>query len=289
LKLDDLLQRLKIKFVREGHHHSRAGWIQTDCPFCGRDSNKFHLGWNLESNYVHCWRCGHHKLNQTLVELTNISFVEINELIKSLTKSTNVIQHDPRGEVKIPNGVGDLQKQHRKYLQKRRYDPDEIAETWSVGGIGIHQNLSWRIFIPIIYQHETVSWTTRSVSDQVRVRYMSASANQEAMNHKQLLYGEDFCNHAVIVHEGAFDVWRTGKGAVATCGTGFTRSQVLKLSNYPIRVICFDNEPEAQQRADELCSLLEPFQGETYNVQLSSKDASEAPANEIKELRGFLK
>jgi hypothetical protein len=201
-------------------------------------------------------------LNQTLVELTNLSFVEINELIKSLTKSTSVIQHDPRGEVEIPNGVGDLQKQHRKYLQKRRYDPDEIAETWGVGGIGLHQNLSWRIFIPIM---------------------------QESMNHKELLYGEDFCNHAVIVHEGAFDVWRTGKGAVATCGTGFTRSQVLKLSNYPIRVICFDNEPEAQQRADELCSLLEPFQGETYNVQLSSKDASEAPANEIKELRGFLK
>ena len=290
MKLDDLLERLNIHFVREGHHHCRTGWVQTDCPFCGRNSQKFHMGWNLQHNYVHCWKCGHKKLNSTIVELTDVSYSEINALLKDITKS-NLIDDDisTRGTLKLPSGLGDLQKQHIKYLKKRRYDPTEIVDTWKIQGIGLHASLPWRIFIPIQYKRRTVSWTTRSVSDNATIRYMAANANQEALNHKEILYGEDYCRHAIIVHEGAFDAWRTGKGAVATCGTGFTRHQVLKLAKYPIRVICFDNEKEAQKRADELCSLLECFDGETYNVQLSSKDASEADDKEIEQLRRFLR
>ena len=147
--------------------------------------------------------------------------------------------------------------------------------------------LPWRLFIPFHIHGEVVSWTTRSIG-QNGLRYVSASSDQEKVNHKSILYGEDFCRHAVIVHEGPFDVWRTGPGAVATCGTGFSRSQLLRLSNYPVRVICFDNEKQAQQRATELCDLLEPFPGETIQVTLDAKDAAEASDKEINQLRRFL-
>jgi len=289
LRLDNLLERLNIQFVREGHHHCRAGWVQTDCPFCGRNTNKYHLGWNLRNSYVHCWKCGHHKLNSSLVEITGLSFSEINDLLKQISKS-NVLENDIKttGKLELPTGLTDLQKPHRDYLKKRKYDPDQLINDWGIQGIGLHSFLAWRIFIPIAYKQRTVSWTTRSIKHKAKVRYMSANSNQEAMNHKHILYGEDYCSHAVIVHEGSFDAWRTGHGSVAICGTGFTRHQVLKLSKYPIRVICFDNDLDAQKRAEELCSLLEPFQGETYNVQLSSKDASEASRKEIKQLRRFL-
>ena len=289
MKLDNLLQRLNVPFVSEGHYHCKAGWLQSDCPFCGRNTNKYHMGWNLRNNYVHCWKCGHHKLNTTLVEYTGLSYAEINAFIKELSNS-NLFHNDIKttGKLELPSGLCDLQEPHRKYLKKRRYDPDKLINDWSIKGIGIHSYLAWRIFIPIDYKQNTVSWTTRSLKDKAKVRYMSASSKQEAINHKHVLYGEDYCGHAVIVHEGAFDAWRTGHGAVATCGVGFTRPQVLKLSKYPIRVICFDNDPAAQTRADELCSLLEPFKGETYNVQLSAKDASEASDKEIKQLRRFL-
>lgn len=288
ISLENILSRLKIEFLREGNHHCRAGWIQTDCPFCGKDSKRFHLGWNLTFNYVNCWKCGSHRLAPSLVELTGLSFGEVNELIENLTTSNPVELDDKRGTLEIPSGVGELQKQHRRYLKKRKYDPDELSELWNIGGIGLHASLAWRIFIPISFQTRTVSWTTRSVSDKSIMRYYSARADQEEINHKSILYGEENCRHAIIVHEGCFDVWRTGAGSVATCGTGFSRSQVLRIADYPIRVICFDNEPNAQKRAEEICDLLEPFSGETYNVTLSAKDAGEASKQEIHQLRKFL-
>ena len=288
ISLDDLLSRLRIEFVREGNHHCRAGWIQSDCPFCGKGSKRFHLGWNLTFNYVNCWKCGSHRIAPTLVELTGLSFKEVGKLLEDLATSNPIEFDDKRGTLELPTGIGDLLKPHKRYLKKRDYDPDELSDLWDIGGIGIHASLPWRIFIPITFQTKTISWTTRSISDKAVIRYYSAQADQEEINHKSILYGEEHCRHSIIVHEGCFDVWRTGVGSVATCGTGFSRSQVLRIANYPIRVICFDNEPTAQKRAEEICDLLEPFSGETYNVTLSSKDASEASDKEIKQLRSFL-
>ena len=109
------------------------------------------------------------------------------------------------------------------------------------------------------------------------------------MNHKELLYGEDYCRGSVIIHEGPTDVWRTGPGAVALLGTGFTDAQVLRLSHYGLRIVCFDSEPAAQRRANKLCSLLDGFPGETINVVLDSKDPGSATPKEIAKLRKLLK
>lgn len=134
-----------------------------------------------------------------------------------------------------------------------------------------------------------VSWTTRTIGNGVR--YLSARPEEEKLNHRHLLYGEDLVpGHAIIVHEGPADVWRTGPGAVATFGTGFQRSQILKLSRYPTRVVCFDNEPAAQEMADKLCDLLVPFPGRTINVRLESgKDAADCDEEEIEQLREYLR
>jgi hypothetical protein len=205
-----------------------------------------------------------------------------------LDQGLAIIPEDVRGTLVLPKGIGDFQPAHKRYLQNRGICFESLARLWGVRGIGIHATLPWRLFIPIQFQGRVVSWTTRSISDKGVVRYMSAPADHEAVNHKRILYGEDFCRHAIIVHEGPTDAWRTGPGAVATCGTGFSRSQVLRISKYPIRVICFDNETEAQKRSSHLCDLIESFPGETYNVTLSAKDAAEATEMEIKELRRFL-
>jgi hypothetical protein len=290
LILDDLVVRLGVPLLREGNHHCREGWFQTDCPFCGLHSKRYHLGWNLRFNYVHCWKCGGHGLIETLMHLSDKPFQVIKPLVDQLDTANleDYKKEEQTGHLQIPKGVTELKAAHKRYLKKRNLNPNEISRQWSIGGIGLHSKLSWRLFIPIQLDGEVVSWTTRSISNN-GLRYVSAAASQEAVNHKRILYGEDFCQHAVIVHEGPFDVWRTGYGAVALCGTGYTRAQVLRIAKYPIRVICFDNEPEAQKRACQLCDMIEPFQGETYNVQLKAKDAAEADDKEIAELRRFLK
>jgi DNA primase len=159
-----------------------------------------------------------------------------------------------------------------------------MQRLWNAQGIGMSSQLPWRIFIPIELNGEMVSWTTRSINDY-GLRYISAKLTQESFPHKHLLYGEDYARHTVIIHEGPLDVWTVGPGAVGTLGTSYTRAQVVRMSKYLRRVVCFDNEPEAQRRARKLCDDLEPFEGETHNVILDAKDANTASAKEIRRLR----
>lgn len=281
----DVLQSHKIPFQTEGHHHCRSGWIQFDCPFCGPGTGKLHMGYNLAGNYVNCWRCGPHSIKETLQELLGINYWEVRKLVRDLRPERHVKQIKRTGTLEIPKGVGPMLPQHRRYLKQRGYDPDEIERLWGVQGIGLAERLQWRLFIPVVHSGRTVSWTTRSIWDNVDARYISAKEGQEELNHKQVLYGEDYCRHAVIVTEGPTDVWRGGPGFVATLGTSFTRSQILAISRFPMRVICLDSDLAGGRRSRDLCAFLDLFPGETYRVELSSKDLSTAPAKEVDKLR----
>jgi hypothetical protein len=61
------------------------------------------------------------------------------------------------------------------------------------------------------------------------------------------------------------------------------------LIKYPVRVVCFDNDPEAKRRARRLVEQITPFPGETYYVELDSKDPDSATERELTKLRSFLK
>jgi DNA primase len=174
-------------------------------------------------------------------------------------------------------------------MKGRGFDPDEIVKLWGLQALGLSGFLSWRIFIPIVYHGRMVSWTTRTIGDQ-EPRYISARPDQELVSIKQSLLGEDYVRDVVIVVEGPFDAMRVGPGAVALFGNAVSPAQIKKLSQIPTRVICLDNETEAQRRACKLCSLLEPFPGRTINVVLDAKDPGSASEHEIQLLRrSFLK
>jgi DNA primase len=145
------------------------------------------------------------------------------------------------------------------------------------------------VFIPLFWRGKVVSWTTRSISPDASLRYVNAKPEQEAVSMKTLLYGEEHCNNAVIVHEGPTDAWRTGCGAVATMGATYTKAQILRLSKYPKRIICFDSESDAQKRALALCDTLKVFSGTTLRVVLDAKDAGSATDKEIRLLRKMLR
>lgn len=289
----ELLEDLGVPTADENNPHQGIGWVNFDCPFCGRNSNSFHMGYNLAGGYCNCWKCGGHKTVNVLMELSGKSFRECQQILNNLDTESPIsapkIAHT--GRLRIPQCVGPMQKAHYEYLDSRRHNPHEIKRLWNVGGIGIAPGLfSWRLFIPIRYQFETVSWTTRAIGKRAAPRYINASTAQESMSAKTLLYGEEYCQHTIIVCEGVFDAWRIGPGAVATLGMSFSQAQVLRISKYARRVICFDNSFDAQARAKELCRLLMSFPGETLRVNLSGKDPDTSPETEIEELRKrFLK
>jgi len=290
VKFIEILQQLNIPYKTEGHHHCRPGWIQIDCPFCGKDSHKWHLGYPLEGYTLNCWRCGPHSLIETLVEITGYSFSKCRKLLRDI-EPTKVKKPKSKGKLIIPKGVGPLLTAHKQYIGSRGFFWKEIRKLWGIRGIGIANKLSWRIFIPIFYHGKMVSWTTRAITDSDKVtRYMSAGLKEESIPHKSLLYGEDYARQSIIITEGPFDVWRIGPGSVATLGTGYSNEQISRMVKYPKRVICFDNSIPAQKRAKKLCDDLSVFPGETYNIQLDSKDPGEASIKEIKKLKAiFLK
>ena len=283
MTIQELLDNLKIEYLESGHHHSRPGWIQLkDCPFCSSDN--YHLGFNVELKFFACWRCGGHHIIKTLLAF-GVGYEKARKVVAGLDTPELNKPEISRVSLQIPKGIGRLLDAHVRYLESRGFDPKEIERVWHVKGIGIASRLAWRIYIPIIYQGEVVSWTTRSIGREVSQRYISASAEEERINHKSLLYGQDYCYHSIIVVEGPTDVWNVGPGAVALFGTAFTSAQVKRLIQFPYRYIVFDSSDTAQTKADELANQLSTFPGTTQTVVLDADDPGSATRKEIKRLR----
>jgi hypothetical protein len=285
LNVEELLRRFNVPTAPSGHHHSTHNWIQFDCPWCSPNTRKFRMGIHKTRANTNCWGCGPHWNVRTLAEVTGQSCREIGNLFRDLTRVV-LLDEPVRGTLVYPPGIEPMTAPHRRYLKARGFDPEKLEKLWGLRGIAKDgEDYCWRIFIPITLHGEIVSWTTRSISDAVPKRYHSARPDQEKVDHKSVLYGEDFVRHSVVVVEGPTDVFRIGPGAVCVFGTGFKRRQVERLSKYPVRVICFDSEPEAQKRARVLTEMLAGFPGDTYRVELDAKDPGSASRKEIAQLR----
>lgn len=280
MKFVDVLAEHGVEFIYDGDKHCRPGWVQLKCPFCR--SGKFHLGYNLSKGYLSCYKCGFHNPTETLVAATDMPWKQAKALLGDLEHDRQEVAAVKRGKLAVPDGVKDMTRAHRDYLRERGFNPEEIAGLWKVQGIGLSSRLSWRIYIPIQHEGETVSWTARSIKENAEQRYVSASEEEEAIPHKTLLYGEDNCRHAICAVEGPISSWAIGYGGAATCGTAITRAQIMRLARYPMRGICFDAEPIAQRRARKLCDELSVFPGQTINFVLDVKD----PAEELRLNRG---
>jgi 5S rRNA maturation endonuclease (ribonuclease M5) len=280
----DIINDLGLPIAPEGHRHARPGWLQIDCPWCGKNSQVFHLGYSLTGNYANCWKCGPKRVVDIVMELSGLRYPEARKLLGDFTPELQQIKRT--GHLQLPKGIRKMAGPHRHYLKyKRGLNPERMERIWGLRGICFDIRLPWRIFIPIHLGGNVVSWTTRAASDYTMRRYISADLEEEDVHHKDLLYGEDYARHAIIICEGPGDVWNIGPGAVATFGTSYTRSQIDRMSRYPTRVVCFDSDKAGQKRAKELVSILSVFDGDTYNAVLDAKDPGSASKAEIAELR----
>lgn len=285
--IEDILDEFGIPKAGIGHRHGRAGWVQIDCPWCGRGDGKYHLGISTTTLRASCWRCGSKRVAEAVALASGKPIGCVAAALKG-ARGVRFAAHEPRvvGRFRAPSGVGGLLAGHEAYLRGRGYDPPKIAALWGVCGIGNAPSLRWRLYIPVIHHGIPVSWTTRACNPHDPMRYVSAPATDEAVPHKRLLYGADYARHAIIIHEGPLDVWATGPGAVATFGVVATAAQILAMSRYNVRVVCFDNDAPGRDRARELSKALSAFPGTTHNVTLdSAKDAGGASPGEIQELR----
>lgn len=286
MNLRELLNQYDVPFKEHGEHeHATAGWLSVDCPACSPRMNRFRLGINLSYLYCSCWSCGPKRLFDVLVEITGAGRKGIGEVIGKLDRVSIQRRWEHRGRLKLPGGVGPLLPAHLKYLRRRYFNPDELSRVWGVQGIGKDARHPWRLFIPIHFHGEVVSWTTRSLSDNHGRRYWSASPDQEAIPHKRCLYGWDYVKHAAIIVEGPTDVWRIGPGAMCTFGTSFTPSQLTLMSQLVRAVVVYDNEPAAQRQAERIANTLAPVVSEVFVVTLPEADPGSASERNVARLR----
>jgi hypothetical protein len=281
----ELMDRYGVPYKTSGHHHCTVGWVSMDCPDCSPNWQHMRLGYNLQFGYFNCWACGPKRTYDTFRNLLPQE-VDVKALMAELSCSSfQEVKEVPRGIYLPPKGLTKLMPQHRNYLEKRGFDPDELEKTWDIKGIGLVAAYQWRVFIPIYHKREPVSWTTRSLSDEVKTKYLSASPQQEKVDNHSILYGEDFCTNAVVITEGPFDAWKIGPGAVATLGLGYSLRQLARMAKFSVRAVCLDNDRAGRRRSKDLVDILSCLPGTTYAITLDSKDAGSATPREIARIR----
>ena len=189
-----------------------------------------------------------------------------------------------------------MKKAHRQFLRDRDFNPDRIEKVWGIEGLGMEGHyksngkripLKWRLYIPIETAGVVSSWTTRTIShDPDTCRYISAPPDHERINHKQLLYGEDYAGQSIIIVEGPTDVWRIGPGAVATFGTRPTAAQIIRMGRYIERYVLFDHGAERYSQA--LVEALSAFPGKTHVIELDADDPGSMTSKELRQVRNLL-
>jgi len=245
-----------VNYKTEGHKHTHIGWVHTPCPFCTGNPG-YHLGYNLSEDYYICYRCGWHDPVSSLAGILKLNKSAVYPLVKqygilayiSKPKSKIKLKKHP---FKLPTNLEELSPKHRKYLERRNFDPDKLIKQWKLKGTGVFSHLEqlsykWRIFIPFTWNGEVVSFDSRDITDKNSSKYMACPKERELVPHKEILYGdqEQWGSTGICV-EGPSDVWRLGGASFATSGIKYTIKQLRIMKQAFKRVVVvFDDEPQA--------------------------------------------
>lgn len=284
MNLTEFLDAYRVLWSQD-HKHSRPGWTQIEnCPRC--HSTNYHLGIKNDYSRAACYKCGGWSIRGVLREITQAPWPEIYKLTGQGIWIPKEVAHEHKGTYTPPTGLRPLtdSPKHCKYLKRRGFDPTYCETVWGMQATGPWSNYPQRLFIPINRHNRPVSWTARAVADQ-DPKYQTASEEEKCFDEKNWLFGLDFVRHAAIICEGPLDAVNLGRGAVATFGLAVTPAQVSLMASIWRRIICFDNSPDAQARADKLAETLSLFPGETVRVNLDADDPGSAEPSEVNEIR----
>lgn len=269
-----------IPVAPEEHEHSTVEWLNVSCPFCAGNPG-YHLGFSTASSYFHCWRCGGHSAFEVMVGLLGCPAGKATSILsqykaRPVRRARSTRRTQAARNIEWPLGAKRLGPTHRAYLQHRDFEPQKLEEKWGLRGVGPVGPYKFRIIAPIHFQGFFVSYQGRDITDRSRMKYKPCYKEIESRPHKDCLYGLDHATGgSVVIVEGIADVWRLGYGAVGTFGIGYTQKQILLLSEYAKQYIIFDNEPQAQIRAQELAASLSALGGESFRLNLDVGDPAE--------------
>jgi len=297
-----LYKDFNVPFATEGHKHCREGWVNTTCPFCTGNPG-MHLGYNMADDFYVCWRCGWKATHKALALLIHVSEKEAKEIArkyggKSHVKSTVTVRVGQK-KFRLPPSTAPMNDRHKRYLTKRKFDPEVIEKIWDVQGTGPISlmdgiSFSHRLVIPIYWENRIVSFQTRDITAKHSLRYITCPEQREIIKHKHIFYqaiptkDSDAC----ICVEGVTDAWRFGYGAIATFGIKYTKYQVREISKRFKKVfVVFDDDPQAIKQSEKLTAELILRGVDAYSIKIQGDpgDMAQTDADTLKkELLGWV-
>jgi DNA primase len=284
-----LLESLNIPYKESGKNVG-GGWIGTHCPFC-QDSN-YHLGINLKSKTISCWKCGQTGTIISFLSKETGSFPESLKIIKEYIPRELQYEEEKSKtgvkEVVLPESAKPgLSKYHKNYLRKRKFNPEYLEEKYHLhhtGPVGVHKNC---IIIPVMRNMQLLTYTTINIHDDAKVRYLHLAEELSIIPVKKLLYGDDYTDgFNVIVVEGIFDFWRIGDGCVPAFGVKFTADQKRLLARYANVKVLGDGDKEGWKFNRSLAAELSPFCNVRYFDLDEGVDPDQLTKEEIKYIKG---
>jgi hypothetical protein len=268
MDIEKLYRDFSVDYATEGHRHARPGWVNTACPFCTGNPG-YHLGFEQSSNHYYCWRCGWHPLVPTISKIINIADErQVRTIIKQYGLAVPRLAATPAITIRakahrMPSNVEPLGSNHRQYLIRRGFDPNELEKLWNLVGTGPVSRLDnldfkHRIILPIIWNQREVSFTSRDITNKHPLRYITCPKDRELIHHKEILYGkQEAWGKTGICVEGPTDVWRMGLTSFCTFGIKYTPVQLRAIAKTFRRVaVLFDDDPQAVVQANKMVADL---------------------------------
>ena len=274
-----------IETVFDGKNVS-SGWVGVQCPFCNDPS--FHLGINLQSKLISCWRCSAKgSVIRFIASVENCSFSKAKDIV-SRYRNLGYIHFEEETDrverVELPKAASKkFPGDPMKYLGQRGFDPDFLIQKYDLSYCGLVGDYKFRILIPVYFKNKLVTFTTRDTTNQATLPYKHLSKEKSVMPIKSVLYNMDNAIDKAILVEGVFDAWRLGDGAIASFGTEVTDEQKLLLKSFSRLFIMFDSD--ATDRAYELSYQLAPLIQEVFVVEMKEGDPCNLSNEEVLAIR----
>jgi len=303
--IEYLEDEVGIKVSIDGKNVS-TGWIGVQCPFCEDESN--HFGIRISDLRCSCWKCGNHSFISYIKEITDCSHKEAKRLHKVLVEGSETDELSDRTNPPIastkkyltrsstilpPDSTSKLPRIHKEYLKSRNFHPNRIARKYDLRACNTTSRYKFRIIVPIYQNRRLVSFTSRSIFDEMIPKYLNPTSREVEISPKKAVYNIDNLleGHDALILEGVTDVWRYGNGAVALFGINYTQNQLLLLIEKKIRkaFVMFDKGRDAQKRGEEICRFIYPFVQSVEQIEPAKHDdLGEFSLKEVIELKKLL-
>ncbi len=297
----DLIELLEDKAVVQYWFEGKnvaPGWVGFKCVYCNDKSN--HLGIEIKTGRVSCWKCGNHNFIKTIMKLTSCSYEEAKNTIFS--RKINKFKQDKAKRHLIknielpPEIVSPWPKKHLNYLKKRNFDAEQIISEYQLKPVYTVGRYKFRIIIPVIYKRKIVSFTSRDITGIREPKYLMPKREDNILTPKQCIYNYDSLTTGCdcILVEGPTDVWRMGDNSISFFGTKYTVEQMILLKNKKINnlFILYDNDIPGKNSATKVASIMAPLVKNTEIIYLEqSHDPGDLKPDEaaiIKKELGFI-